>query len=268
MKKVKMFFATIFVVGAVFTAQLSIAQVCTPSNSIPVESGFDPDWEELPCIERNVGYDEVIYFRNFENSVLEYLRVDSINDAPAGLDWAMFVPAGNAQNTLKSGERGCIAVAGTTSAPVGTYKLSIYVCVKTTILPTEMCDYADGLIQTFIDLGQLPDTTTFEYKLRVIESGDPCIVETGINELSTVSGLSIYPNPFSSKAAITFTSAVNAKYAARLVDVMGREVYAETINATTGTNMVEMNRNNISTGVYFFTLSDGKATTTKRVIVE
>jgi hypothetical protein len=49
---------------------------------------------------------------------------------------------------------------------------------------------------------------------------------------------------------------------------MGKEVYAETLNVTSGSNKVELNRSNLSIGVYFFTLSDGKATTTKRLIVE
>lgn len=273
MKKVKLFFATMFVAGAMFTAQFANA-ACTPT--VLDSSGLDPDWQDLPCIVQGTAYNEVINLKNFgtvSGITVEWLRVDSITGAPAGISWAMTVPVGNPPNTLLTLEDGCIDVSGTTSAARGNYQLGLYVCVKVTLSPSPLCDEANSLIQTIGQLSPGAELPDFSYFLRVIESGESCpdsLVDTDVSvrELASVTGLSVYPNPFSSKAVITFNSDVNAKYTARLVDIMGREVYAETINANVGRNSVEMNRNNISTGVYFFTLSDGKATTTKRVIVE
>lgn len=270
MKKVKMFFATMFVAGAMFSAQFANA-ACTPV--VLDSSGLDPNWTQLPCITQGQAYNEVINLKNFgtvSGITVEWLRVDSITNAPNGITWAMTVPSGNNPNTLLTEEDGCIEVSGLSNATRGDYKLGLYVCVKVTLSSSPLCDEANSLIATIGQLSPGAELPDFSYYLRVIENGETCpdSLVSNVNELATVSGLNVYPNPFSSKAAITFTSVVNAKYTARLVDVMGREVYAETINATTGSNMVEMNRNNISTGVYFFTLSDGKATTTKRVIVE
>jgi len=270
MKKVKTIFATLFVAGAIFTAQFANA-ACT---IIPQDSaGLNPNWPGLPCIVQGQAYNEVINLKNFSTVsgiTVEWLRVDSIIGAPAGINWSMTVPTGNVPNQLLTNEDGCIEVAGTTSAARGDYRLGLYVCVKISLFANPLCNEANALIAQIGQISPGAELPDFSYFLRVVENGETCpdSLVLNVNELKTVSGLNVYPNPFSSKAAITFTSAVSAKYTARLVDVMGREVYAETINATSGTNMVEMNRNNISTGVYFFTLSDGKATTTKRVIVE
>jgi hypothetical protein len=270
MKKVKMFFATMFVAGAMFSAQFANAAcTITPQDS----SGLEPNWPGLPCITQGQAYNEVINLKNFgsvSGITVEWLRVDSIVGAPAGINWSMTVPTGNPTNQLFTNEDGCIEVSGTSNAARGDYQLGLYVCVKVTLSPNPLCNEANALIAQIGQISPGAELPDFSYFLRVIENGESCpdSLVSNVNELTTVSGLNVYPNPFSSKAAITFTSVVNAKFTARLVDVMGREVYAETINATTGSNMVEMNRNNISTGVYFFTLSDGKATTTKRVIVE
>lgn len=268
MKTMKTIFATVLVASAVFTATFANAQVCTPSATLPVESGFDPDYENLPCVVRGQAYNEVIYFKNFEEAALTYLRVDSINGQPVGLNWQMSVPAANDPRTLGSGERGCIGVSGTTNDTAGIYKLRIKACVKATVVPNEICDDVDGLIATFIDLGLLPDTTTFEYFIRVIEPGGVCTGVNSVNEIANVKGLDVSPNPFSNTAKISFTTATAAKYTARLVDVLGKEVYNETLNATSGSNEFSLNRNNMTTGVYFFTLTDGKSVSTKRVVIE
>lgn len=264
-----MFFATMFVAGAMFTAQIaSAACTITPQDS----SGLEPNWPGLPCITQGQAYNEVINLKNFgsvSGITVEWLRVDSITGAPAGINWNMTVPTGNPTNQLFTNEDGCIEVSGTTNAATGNYQLGLYVCVKVTLSPSPLCDEANSLIQTIGQLSPGASLPDFSYFLRVIEDGGTCPDSlVGINELTSVSGLKVFPNPFSSKAVISFNSDVNAKFTARLTDVMGREVYAETINATTGSNRVELNRNNISTGVYFFTLTDGKATATRRIIVE
>jgi hypothetical protein len=284
MKKVKMFFATLFVAGAMFSAQ-TVTAACTPV--VLDSAGLDPAWQELACAKRGEAYTAVINVKNFSSVGainVEWLRVDSLapvysggtpqafTGLPSGLSWTMTVPAGNDPGKLLTNEDGCIEVTGTTNAARGDYRIGIYVCVKASISPTPFCGEAEELVNTIGGLigggGGLPN---FAYYARVIEANEACpdtFVTVGINELKTVSGLNVYPNPFSSKAVISFNSVDNAKYTARLVDVMGKEVYAETLVATAGTNRFELNRNAIAGGVYFFTLSDGKATTTKRVIVE
>jgi hypothetical protein len=273
MKKVKTIFATLFVAGAMFTAQFANAAcTITPQDS----SGLDPNWTDLPCITQGQAYNEVINLKNFgsvSGITVEWLRVDSITGAPAGINWAMTVPTGNPANQLFTEEDGCIEVSGTSSAARGNYQLGLYVCVKVTLSPSPLCDEANSLIQTIGSLSPGASLPDFSYFLRVVENGEACPdslvdADVSVRELQSVSGLSVYPNPFSSKTVVSFNSVETAKYTARLIDVMGKEVYAETLNVTSGSNKVELNRSNLSTGVYFFTLSDGKATTTKRLIVE
>ncbi len=270
MKKLKMFFASTLVMCLMFIANSANAQcVIVPQDS----SGLDPNWTDLPCIVQGQAYSEVINLKNFgsvSGITVEWLRVDSITNAPAGISWAMNVPSGNQPNTLLTNEDGCIAVTGTTNEPRGDYQLGLYVCVKITLSPNPLCGEANALIQQIggiVPGASLPD---FSYFLRVIESGETCpdSLVSNIRELSSVTSLNVFPNPISNKAVVTFNSTESTKLIARIMDIVGKEVYSENVTVVPGTNRVEIAKGNIAPGVYLFTLSDGKSTATKRVIFE
>jgi hypothetical protein len=90
----------------------------------------------------------------------------------------------------------------------------------------------------------------------------------GIRELTQVSSLNVYPNPVTDKTVLTFYNTENAVYTVKVLDAMGKEVYAENINSVLGMNRADLNLNGISSGVYFLVLSNAKATATRRLIVE
>ena len=67
--------------------------------------------------------------------------------------------------------------------------------------------------------------------------------------------LSIYPNPFTEKAIITFDNPKNEKYKLLITDVTGKVVME--INEIYG-NTVEIDGSKLSAGVYVFELTWGQ----------
>jgi len=73
-----------------------------------------------------------------------------------------------------------------------------------------------------------------------------------INEIENFNLISIYPNPFTEKAIITFDNPKNEKYRLLITDVTGKVVME--INEIDG-NTVEIDGSNLSAGVYVYELT-------------
>jgi len=76
-----------------------------------------------------------------------------------------------------------------------------------------------------------------------------------INEIENYNLFSIYPNPFTENAIITFDNPKNEKYRLLITDVTGKVVME--INEIYG-NTVEIDGSNLSAGVYVFELTCGQ----------
>ncbi|MGB3903282.1 MAG: T9SS type A sorting domain-containing protein [Bacteroidales bacterium] len=76
-----------------------------------------------------------------------------------------------------------------------------------------------------------------------------------INETENYNLLSIYPNPFTENAIITFDNPKNEKYSLFIIDITGQVVME--INEIYG-NTVEIDGSNLSAGVYVFELTCGQ----------
>jgi len=77
-----------------------------------------------------------------------------------------------------------------------------------------------------------------------------------------------YPNPFNPKTVISFQLAVNSFTTLKIYDILGREV--ETLvneSLKPGSYEVDFNGSNISSGVYFYKLSAGGFSDTKKMII-
>ena len=76
-----------------------------------------------------------------------------------------------------------------------------------------------------------------------------------INEIENYNLFSIYPNPFTEHAIITFDNPTNEKYRLLIIDVTGKVVME--INEIYG-DRVEIDGSNLSAGVYVFELTCGQ----------
>ncbi len=86
-------------------------------------------------------------------------------------------------------------------------------------------------------------------------------VTTGVNEPSVVNESSVgqvFPNPFKGDAAINISLMKDARLSIRLVDIAGRQVYADIMNFGSGVQQINLPVAGLSAGIYSLTLSDDK----------
>lgn len=267
MKKIIALFVTAF-------ASANIYAACTPATSTPpIDGGFFPAPNTQPCAVKGTPLtDYVIQLKNFGNITNDVFvistRIDTVVGLPSGLTWSMTAPAANAANTLLLDEIGCIEILGTTNDPAGTYDLDFAVTVEVSL--SGSIQTVNGRTSELVTVfnNQFGTEADFSYFINVVNTESECTNTVGIRELTQVASLNVYPNPASEKTVVTFYDAENTVYTARVLDVMGKEVFAENINSDLGMNRAELNLSGIASGVYFFVLSNGKATATRRLIIE
>jgi hypothetical protein len=93
---------------------------CTPSGTLPGGT-FTPS-EQIPCVVKGEQVSSTSEF-NLTGGAISNLRIDSLVNLPSGLCWS----TNNAMDTFGVGESGCIHVTGITYAPIGQYKILLYV---------------------------------------------------------------------------------------------------------------------------------------------
>jgi len=129
----------------------------------------------------------------------------------------------------------------------------------------------------------LQAVTPGEFSSNTSTSGDPITLNfvtgiefpnllIGIDELESKSGnVSVsqnIPNPFTGETSIEVTTQTAAPVMIEVSNIMGQTVY--TINAGTinGTKRIQLNSENMESGVYFYTVTVGNESVTKKMIVE
>jgi hypothetical protein len=94
------------------------------------------------------------------------------------------------------------------------------------------------------------------------------VILVGIDELESVSNVSIYPNPSTDVMNVSFNSLQAGKLNVRIIDAVGRVVSSTTHSNGTGSQTFSMNVENLAAGIYQveFEMEGKKAT--RKVIIE
>ena len=106
------------------------------------------------------------------------------------------------------------------------------------------------------------------------ESGnvmDEQIVEfsfVGIDELFVNGDMKIYPNPADNQLNISFIAKENADLEISLSDISGRTIMQDVYSASQGVNVVKLDIDNISRGVYLLNITEGNSSLNYKVIVK
>ena len=280
MKKV-IFTLSLFCIIAVANAQYcggSGPSVCQPQ--ILTKPGLSPVSDSLAPVIDDVPTTTIIEFQNYDTLTfggqvltMDSLTIDTISNIPSGLCWA----TSSATNTFGNQQNGCIKVTGTTHAAAGQYKLHIIVKAYTT-LPFPVTTNADAAgLYYYVrlncsDSAKVQPVDTNGEANGTIASFKPyasqAVCDVSVKNIeSTVQSLNVFPNPMSSHAEVSFTSAKAGVMTEKITSIIGSVVYSKEIEVVTGQNAHAIERNNLSAGVYFYTITDGVSTFTKRVVI-
>jgi hypothetical protein len=88
------------------------------------------------------------------------------------------------------------------------------------------------------------------------------------NELNNVTSSSIYPNPASDKVVLLVDLKDQSLVKMKLINVIGQVVKSYEINGTAGENVVDLELNGLTAGIYFINLQSGNNTISKKLIVK
>lgn len=242
----KLLISAILVLAVTITTS---SQPCTPGPYI--SPGIYPDTiTNLPTAYVDLPYGTVITVVIPVDTFVPplTLTIDSIGIVgwtgyPAGF---IYTP-NTATGFWPGGSSGCVLISGTPAiADTGLYHLVFYVdgYVMGSLVP--MSDSALG------------------YKILVKDTA----LGVPDNNISEFTLLQNTPNPFSHKTIIEFTSPVVETCQFSVINVIGEEVYSQSINAVTGKNSFEFSASELPSGIYMYKLSNITSTITKRMIIE
>jgi len=94
------------------------------------------------------------------------------------------------------------------------------------------------------------------------------IVLVGLEELTSVSGVTLYPNPADAEVNVKFNAATNQDMKVVVTDITGKIIQQHDVHAAQGENVVFLSTEMLASGSYFVKLSDGTSFTTLPFIVK
>ncbi|MES2619656.1 MAG: T9SS type A sorting domain-containing protein [Bacteroidota bacterium] len=251
--------------------------VCTPTGQM-TEPGLSPVSDSLAPVVNGTVANTIIQFKNYDTITFagqlltfQSLKIDSIENLPAGLCWE----TNKTNNTYGNQEDGCIKVSGTTCAAPGQYRLRIIITANVGFTLNKISAAAAGLyyyvrVKNAGDSDTPVDTTgqSTNSTPAFQPYGQAAVCGVGISDLnSSISTLSITPNPFNSKAEVSFFSDKSGVMTERITNMIGSEVYNKEIEVKTGDNKSVIERDNLPVGVYFYSIGNGKNLVTKRLVI-
>jgi len=185
------------------------------------------------------------------------LEIDSIKlvevlGLPEGM--SLFYSEPNA--TFMGDAVGCVTLHGNTTAEmIGVHEI-IFKINGWVSLPLPI-----GVV-ALEDVGDLEEITG--YKFIVSEDGTASVVSSENTGFQLNQNI---PNPFSSNTEISFHSNKNEKINFLIVDLLGNTIVNRNIDAVFGINKISLNSNELSSGLFFYSISNGVNTQTKRMLV-
>jgi hypothetical protein len=285
----------------VLISAASMAQ-CTPNPAFANEgAGIWPDTtDNLPCAyaDNANGYQEVIDvktatdttisidFNGIPVTVVAYIeafRINSVEGLPAGFsyipDQTVWTNGGSAPNFTPI--QGCVQIVAAqntlqgiiSSSPAGQdFPITVVVDVKIKETNNPLVNTIAGN-SWLSDLTSIPGITAINYqgytlKVRPTDDGtcQPLSIESEkLSNQFAVQGN--FPNPFTGSTEIRFTSPSTKEIRVEVRDMVGKTIIGKTILAKAGSNAVNIKSDKLIPGIYFYTISDGKTSFSRKMVV-
>jgi len=271
MKK-SLLFTLLFTLSLTVLAQQS---PCVPDASLQDSTfGLWPDTiENLPIAQLDTYYEEHIQIKTpatvgevmgdpYEIDVLGFpvniapLEIDSIKlVGVTGLPSVMSTYLSNPDSVFMGDDIACVTLFGTPGVDeLGTHDISLIIDGWINV----------SVIGTVSLYDQLGDYETIDGYRLVVQSEMVSIDEN--NDMSfSVSQNS--PNPFSNRTSIEFNSTTEREYLFSIINLLGEVQDQRIINANYGSNKIDVDASALSSGIYFYTLSNAQGMITKKMII-
>lgn len=112
------------------------------------------------------------------------------------------------------------------------------------------------------------DNNAFGMKTPAFFSMDNFVIQStvGIEELSNLTNLSVFPNPTNKYAVIKYESNSVTELNVEISDISGKKVQQQSTQTTIGNNVLELNMETLESGIYFLSINDGKNAKTIKLI--
>ena len=271
MKK-SLLFTILFTLSLTVFAQQS---PCVPDASLQDSTfGLWPDTiQNLPIAQLDTYYEEHIQIKTpntvgevmgdpYEIDILGFpvniapLEIDSIKLVGVnGLPSVMSTYLSNPDSVFMGNDIACVTLFGTPGDnELGTHDISLIIDGWINV----------SVIGTVSLYDQLGDYETIDGYRLVVQSEMVSIDEN--NNLSfSVSQNS--PNPFSSRTNIEFNSTNEGEYLFCIVNLLGEVQDHRIVNANYGINKIYIDASALSSGIYFYSLSNAQEMITKKMII-
>ena len=271
MKK-SLLFTILFTLSLTVFAQQS---PCVPDASLQDSTfGLWPDTiQNLPIAQLDTYYEEHIQIKTpntvgevmgdpYEIDILGFpvniapLEIDSIKLVGVnGLPSVMSTYLSNPDSVFMGNDIACVTLFGTPGDnELGTHDISLIIDGWINV----------SVIGTVSLYDQLGDYETIDGYRLVVQSEMVSIDEN--NNLSfSVSQNS--PNPFSSRTKIEFNSTNEGEYLFCIVNLLGEVQDHRIVNANYGINKIDIEASALSSGIYFYSLSNAQEMITKKMII-
>ncbi|MEO8146161.1 MAG: T9SS type A sorting domain-containing protein [Bacteroidia bacterium] len=226
---------------------------CVPNTSI-TQPGIYPDSATgLTQGVINQAYNQVmqikvpvdtttVIFGTTQTVTIDSISLLAFSNLPPGLTYA----CNPSSCIFPGGSNGCVLISGTPTQ-TGTFTIMAVTSTK-------------GKIGGFLPVTQID---TINYYNIVITSTSSGIAG---NQNLKFELFQNDPNPFSNYTDIKFTVGHQAIVTLKVFNLIGKEILHKTIQSQAGRNNYRLVDDDLSPGVYMFTLNDGITTYTRRMI--
>lgn len=160
----------------------------------------------------------------------------------------------------------CVKISGTVPAgtAAATIPLTVGLRVYTSNLHSTNPVLEIGIPSIYP--GRKTDTLTNITDYRIVVFATPCW-PTSVNTISATNFelIGAVPNPAMNQTQIQFESKFSALYTLKITNSIGEILMTKTINASTGINYIPVETSTFASGIYMYSLSDGKSSASKRL---
>jgi hypothetical protein len=235
-------------------AAVSASAQCTPDPAIT--SGISPDTAtNMSVAYTGQPYEEVFTFvvpTDTNGVTIDYIALNNVTGLPSQGNFSYDCTPSNCE--FPAGTSQCARVFSTsdpTAAQIGSYQLTIeamaYVLIFGQSVPNP-----DG-------------ATTYDgYYLIIADGASAGISQVGQGQMKS---LIAYPNPTNGNTTIEFAMGYDTEVTFTVTNLLGEVVDLQKTAAPKGLNRINFDATNMSNGVYLYTITDGKNTISKKLIV-